>query len=447
VSTIYIIDDDQDLCFTLNFHLKNKGHVVSYATNAEQGIESLKEHEPDLILLDLHLPDQDGLEVLGKIKSIVNDTPIVMITADQDMKATIEAMRTGAFDYLRKPFDIDDILLLIEKARHFKTRLKQPPAKSIEASPSPNPLDIIGSSPRMVEVVKRIGLLSRSNVTVLIEGESGTGKEIVARVLHETSASGRPFVPINCSSIVPTLLESELFGHEKGAFTGASSRKTGKLEYADNGTLFLDEIGDMPLDLQAKILRVLQEKSFERVGGLESIPFEARVIAATNKNLASLVQKQEFREDLYYRLAISRITMPPLRERREDIPMLVRHLCSRIATELHRKIEGVEEEAIKRMQKYDWPGNVRELENVVTRAIALAKGPVITSYDLEFSFDDEDSIPSTFELIPLKEVEKKYIEKALITTGWNITQTARSLEIAPNTLRKKIAEYNLRRPQ
>ena len=447
MSTIFIIDDDEELCNTLKFHLRDNGHEVNYSTNASRALEALDGLNPDLILLDLNLPDRSGLEVLKSLQESHTNSPVVMITGEQDMNATIEAMRSGAFDYLRKPFELDDVLILIEKIQRFNPLLKKHSARVITEAVSEKPLEIIGSSKKIVEVIKQIGLLSRSHVTVLIEGESGTGKELVARALHEATSPGKPFVAINCSSVVSTLLESELFGHEKGAFTGAVSLKKGKLDFAENGSVFLDEIGDMPFELQAKILRVLQQKVFERVGGLESIAFNSRVITATNRNLASLVEKGEFREDLYYRLAVTRINLPSLREHTEDIPLLVRHLIGRIARSLHRNVEGIEQEAISRMQRYDWPGNVRELENVLSRAVALAKGAVISADDLEFSLGGVKSeVPAHDKILPLWELEKKHIEKTLIATGWNITQTAKTLQIAPNTLRNKISKFSLRKP-
>ncbi len=297
---------------------------------------------------------------------------------------------------------------------------------------------------KIVEVVKQIGLLSMSRVTVLVEGESGTGKELVARALHEAACSDKPFIAINCSAVVPTLLESELFGHEKGSFTGAESRKTGKLEYAKEGAIFFDEIGDMPLDLQAKVLRVVQEREFERVGGLESVPFRARVIAATNRNLEVLVKEGKFRQDLYYRLAVSRIVLPPLRERSGDIPLLVRHLIDRIGRKLHHRVEAVETEAMRRLQVYKWPGNIRELDNVLTRAIALARADVISADELEFS-RGADPTPAPTEVVPLKDAEKEHIKHALTANDWNITHTAKKLRISPTTLRKKITDFSLKK--
>ena len=280
---------------------------------------------------------------------------------------------------------------------------------------------------------------------MLIEGETGTGKELVARALHAAGSPGEPFAAINCSAVVATLLESELFGHEKGAFTGASERKPGKLEFAGQGTVFLDEIGDMSPGLQAKMLRVLEERTFERVGGLQGIPLRARVVAATNRDLEALVRDGRFRQDLFYRLAVSRIALPPLRERRGDIPLLVGHLLTRIAVKVHRRITGIEEKAIERLAADDWPGNVRELQNVLTRAVVRARGPIVTTEDLELRFADakETATPPT-EVVPLRQVEKEHIRRALAAMGWNITRTAKVLEISPTTLRKKIAEFGLR---
>ncbi len=448
MSSILIIDDDKALCRSLEIQLKTQGHEVRYANTASDGLAALTEWTPDLILLDLKLPDLSGIEVLHQLQETHPELLIAMITGHQDMKATIEAMRSGAFDYLRKPFEIDDVLLVLEKAERFKA-VRESRVSTVTMEPvSDTPYEIIGADKKIVEVIKQIGLLSRSSVTVLIEGETGTGKELVARNLHASTSPGNPFVAINCSGVVPTLLESELFGHEKGAFTGAGTRKVGKLEFADEGTAFFDEIGDMPLDLQAKILRVLQEREFERVGGLESIPFVARAIAATNHDLEALIKDGKFRQDLYYRISVSRITLPPLRDRRGDIPLLIQHLMNRICHKLHRQVLAIEEEAMRRLQSYDWPGNIRELENVLTRAVALARDTVLSVDDLEFSLGTgRDKAPSATEIVPLERAEKEHVEKALIATGWNITRTARILQISPTTLRKKIADYDLHKPR
>jgi len=447
MSRILIIDDDKALCRTLQIRLEESGHEVHSVHTATSGIEAYNSFLPEVVFLDLNLPDQYGLGTLKEFQKINLNLPVVIITGQQDMKATIEAMRLGAFDYLRKPFDMDEITLLMEKTKSRALQKTEKQRHIVIQDTYEYEHEIVGMDKKIINVVKQIGLLSRSKVNVLIEGESGTGKELVARALHESGTSSQPFIPINCSAVVPTLLESELFGHERGSFTGAVGRKMGKLEFAGEGTVFFDEVGDMPLDLQAKILRVIQEREFERVGGLDSIAFHARIISATNQNLMQLIRKGRFREDLYYRLAVSRILLPPLRERREDIPLLVNHLMGRIGRKIHRSVKAIEENVLKRLEMYEWPGNVRELENVLTRAIALSKGDILTSGDMEISFtprrEDAAGKPESFLL---EDVEKSHIGKVLEYTGGNISRSARLLGISPTTLRKKIHDYNLKRP-
>jgi two-component system response regulator AtoC len=448
MSKILIIDDDKALCRSLQIQLEASGHEVKTSTTAKEGLAALESFTPDAVFLDIKLPDQDGLECLVLLHDRMPDLPVVIISGHQDTKATIKAMRSGAFDYLRKPFDMEDVTLLLEKIHYLSKRS----IASLKVGIPDLEIDtqeIIGADKSIIDVVKKIGLLSQSRVNVLIEGESGTGKELVAKALHENTSASEPFVAINCSAVVPTLLESELFGHERGSFTGASTRKIGKLEYAGEGTVFLDEIGDMPYDLQAKLLRVLEQREFQRVGGLENIPFRARVISATNKNLEEWMEKKQFRDDLFYRLSVFRIRIPPLRERKEDIPLLVKYLINRISRRIHRDVREMEKEALDILQSYDWPGNVRELENVLTRAIALAKGPVLRMEDFQFSFfpprEKTEERQDEFVLKPLSEVEKEYIHKSLDAAGWNISKTAHLLNISPTTLRKKIHDYDLKR--
>ena len=443
MNKILIIDDDKSLCRSLQIQLTELGQEVQYANRGLEGLDLLAQFNPDLILLDLDLPDGSGLEFLPRLTG-ESSVPVAMITGQQDMKATIEAMRLGAFDYIRKPFELDDIRLLLEKVNQTNLSWKKdgPDLRAELASPEPH--EIVGSDPKVMDLIKQIGLLSRSRVTVLIRGESGTGKELVARALHNAATSREPFVPINCSAVVPTLLESELFGHERGAFTGADARKAGKMEIAGEGTLFLDEIGDLSQELQAKLLRVLQEKEFERVGGVESIPFRARVIAATNRDLGRLVEQKKFREDLLFRLAVSSLEVPPLRTRRMDIRPLVQHLLGRITIELHRDVEGIDEQALRKLEAYDWPGNVRELENVLTRTVAISQRAVLTADDFRVALNPHTAEAKPEEIVPLKTAEKRYIEKALTTNSWNITRTAKVLQISPTTLRKKINDYKIR---
>lgn len=446
MSRILVIDDDKALCRSLEIQLKLDGHTVQSASTGAAGLAAVKEDPPDLVLLDLGLPDRNGLDILAAIEGNTLGCPVVMITGQQDMKATIKAIRLGAFDYIRKPFDFEEILLVIEKAARCR-ETEQPGSGSVTVEAvAPGPQEIVGADRKIVEIIKQIGFLSGSDVTVLIEGESGTGKELVAGALHEARAAGQPFVAVNCSAIVSNLLESELFGHEKGAFTGADSSKIGKLELAGDGTIFFDEIGDMPIDLQAKLLRALQEREFERVGGTRTFPLKARIIAATNRDLESLIEQGAFREDLFYRIAVSRLKIPPLRKRRGDIRLLVNHLLSRTGRSLHRHLEAVDEKAMCRLESYGWPGNVRELENVLTRAATLSRESVLSTEAVEQALGRErgSEIPLQKEILSLREAEKIHIEKALASCGWNITRTARSLEISPTTLRKKIQDYGLR---
>jgi len=445
MSQILIIDDDKALCRSIQIQLESKSHKVFCAHTGAQGLSLFKELSPQLVFLDLRLPDKDGLEILKQFQSMDPEVPVVIITGHQDTKSTISAMSLGAFDYLRKPFDMDDMTLLLEKTKRFSEK-KTPRSLEIPIlSLYEESHEIIGADKSMLEVIKQIGLLSRSLVNVLIEGESGTGKELVARALHENTTPEKPFVAINCSAVVPTLLESELFGHERGAFTGANAKKIGKMEHAGEGTMFFDEIGDMPYDLQAKLLRVLEEREFERVGGLEPIPFKARVISATNRNIDEIVETKEFRDDLFYRLSVFRIKIPPLRKRKEDIPLLAEFLIDRIAGRIHRKVKAIEKDALEFLKSYDWPGNVRELDNVLTRAVALSKQDVLKLEDLEFSLTP---VPrkkeDPFKVRTLQEVEKEHVKKILDHTGWNISKTARILEISPTTLRKKIKDYGLK---
>ena len=446
MSRILIIDDDKALCRSLEIQLKMHDHLARSAQNAEEGLKAFAHKRPDLVLVDLGLPDRSGLEVLREIHDDAPGCPVVMITGQQDMKATIEAIRLGALDYIRKPFDFDDILLVIEKVNTLGPSAEsgRRPSVAMEAVTASS-REIVGADKKIVEIIKQIGLLSKSPVTVLIDGESGTGKELVAQALHEARDPDKPFVALNCSAIVSNLLESELFGHEKGAFTGAEARKRGKLELAGKGTIFFDEIGDMPLDLQAKLLRALQEREFERVGGSTSLPLEARIIAATNQDLAALVDKGGFRNDLYYRIAVSRLHLPPLRERRGDVRLLTRHLLGRIGRRVHRTIDAVDENALRCLEGYDWPGNVRELENVLTRAATLTPTGTLSLEIVERalgrSLAPDGGAP--YDVIPLRQAEKHHIEKALIAFGWNISQTARALEISPTTLRKKIQDYEM----
>lgn len=443
---VHVIDDDAALCRSLQIQLEGEGHSVDLAHTGAKGLAQIESAHPDIIFLDLNLPDTSGLDILRNLQDAKSDSVVIMITGVQDAKSTIEAIRTGAFDYIRKPLDLDAVLVAVEKAaRHISSRQPKP---STEIAPvEGSPREIVGADEKVIEILKQIALLSENRVPVMIVGESGTGKELVARTLHETSCPAQPFVAVNCSAVVPTLLESELFGHEKGAYTGADMARAGKLELAGEGILFLDEIGDMSQDLQAKLLRVLQEREFERVGGSKLMPFKGRVVAATNRDLPKMVAESEFREDLYYRLAVSTIEVPALRERRSDIPSLVEHILPRLNRELHKELREIEQGALQRLQSYDWPGNVRELVNVLTRAALLTRGPAITEEILLNSMGQSHlQTKSSGEPKTLREVEKEHIEKSLLSTGWNIKRTAEQLGVSRVTLRKKINDYRLKKP-
>ena len=445
MSEILIIDDDTSLCRSLQIQLKRQGHSVQLAHSGAEGAERAGSADFDLILLDLGLPDEAGLDVLRTLVAERPDRPVAVVTARQDMTATVTAMRDGAFDYVRKPFELVDILLVLRKAERFRVKADRG-STAIPSGSTASPHEIVGSSKSIVEIVKQIGLLARTQVTVLIEGESGTGKELVARALHDAGAQGKPFVAVNCSAVVPALFESELFGHDRGAFTGADVRHIGRLEQAGDGTLFLDEIGDMPPGLQVKLLRVLQERSFERVGGSESIAFRARVVAASNRDLSAMVGEGTFRADLYFRLAVSPVRVPSLRQRRADIPAIAKHILARQSRELHSNVTSLDAAALRLLTEYDWPGNVRELENALTRAIALARGATLDTDDFLFLIPSLPSVPppDPEQPGPLWEAEKRAIVRALTSSAWNVTQAAGLLEISRTTLRKKIRDYGIR---
>ncbi|MFY9345027.1 MAG: sigma-54 dependent transcriptional regulator [Planctomycetota bacterium] len=447
MSRILVVDDDRAICRSLQIQLEERGHEVSTCTTGGEGLLRVAASRFDMVFLDLRLPDRSGLKVLRDLLALEDAPEVVMITGVQDMMAMIEAIQVGALDYVRKPLAIEEVLLAVEKA---KKRRQPGPARSphtslvtIESEPD-RPLEIVGKDRQILELLKQVGLLSRSRVTVLIQGESGTGKELVARAIHNASTPTMPFVAINSAAVVATLLESELFGHEKGSFTGADRRKIGKLEQAGGGTVFLDEIGDMPQEVQAKLLRAIQERTFERVGGTEPVQFEARILAASHRDLDGMVAKNTFRADLLYRLSVARLQVPPLRERRGDIRPLTLHLLDRIRRRLGSNVESISEQVLAALAEHGWPGNVRELENVLTRAVALSRGPVIEDIELAAGSAEPAVAGPSDGVKKLWEVERDHIRASLVGAGWNITRTAELLEISPTTLRKKIVDYGLR---
>jgi two-component system response regulator AtoC len=464
METLLIVDDDVSLLESLKMHFEDiheegaPSFHVSTATSAAVALKVAQESTPSLIILDMMLPDRSGLELIEPLKRQCGDAPIVIVTAHHDMETTIRAMKLGAFDYIHKPFS-DPAALDLVVSRALKVRQLSRRAASVTVEGTAVRLgDIVGNSQRMQELVKEIGKVAASRATVLISGESGTGKELIARVIHNyTHDDPKPFVGINCSAIVDTLLESELFGHEKGAFTGATQVKPGKFELAEDGTVFLDEIGDMSLMLQAKLLRVLQEREFERVGGVKRIKLRARVIAATHRDLTREVEAGRFREDLHQRLKVITLDIPPLRERRDDIPSLVHHLLTRINEKVHKRVTRVPPEVLEHLVHLPWRGNVRELENVLTRAVVLAPGEVLLSEHLP-KVEGESGLPSEAangaanfwgasvspsQIPTLAEAERVLIFRALEATKGHKGKACQILGISRPTLERKLQKYRM----
>jgi len=446
---ILLIDDEHSLVRTLELYFQSKGYLVLAAFDAREGLDLWRKHDPDLVLLDVQLPGMDGTQALSAAKDENLSGDVIMITAFQDMEATLAAIQRGAADYLYKPLDLDALDVLLEKILIRRKEREKIERLSHVISESFKPNQIIGKSNATLKVLKDIARVALTPVTVLIEGDTGTGKELVARTIHQQWAPLEPFVAINCAAVVSNLLESELFGHERGAFTGAVHRKPGKLEIAGSGTVFLDEVGELPLDMQAKFLRVLQEKQFQSVGGLKDIPFKARLLVATNRNLESMVQAGSFREDLYFRLKVFVIHIPPLRERTEDIVPLAENFVSRMNRELDRNVTRIPMEYIKTLKAYDWPGNVRELENVLRSAMILSRSEVLELDECWFQRSEAIHAPASAceksdELKSLNRVEKEHILKILKHTGGNYGETCKILGITRPTLRKKINDYGLK---
>jgi two-component system response regulator AtoC len=440
--SILIVEDDPLVRKTLASQLARKGFDIAVAETGERGVAAFIESPPDLVLLDVRLPDIDGLEVLRRIRERNRRAVILVMTAYDDMKTTVEAIKLGAFEYLVKPLNTTELDLAIEKA--FQVRaLEEKVSYLVEERQKEYTIDnIIGRSGGMRSVFKIIGSVANTRTNVLIQGDSGTGKELVAKAIHYHSPfRDEPFIVINCSAIQDTLLESELFGHVKGAFTDAVSETKGKFEIAGKGTLFLDEIGDVSPNLQSKLLRVIESRDFMKVGGERVLKTEARIIAATNQNLKTLIEKGRFREDLYYRLKVVEIMLPSLRERREDIPDLVGYLLEKINRELRRNVRKVPPEVMKTLADLPWRGNVRELENALTRAVILAKGDVVLKENLPVEPDERRTFSN--ELVPLEEVEKKYIQHVLIAVHGSKTRASQILQISRPTLDKKIKDYGL----
>ena len=384
---VWVIDDDRSIRWVLEKALRQAGMEVTPFTSAEGVMEALATNPPDVLITDIRMPGMNGLELLDQIHAAYPELPVIIITAHSDLDSAVSAYRGGAFEYLPKPFDVDEAIDLVRRAVAQNSRVQASPADSLKTP------EIIGEAPSMQEVFRAIGRLSRSNITVLITGESGTGKELVAQALHRHSPrADQPFIALNTAAIPRDLLESELFGHERGAFTGAHHLRRGRFEQADGGTLFLDEIGDMPLELQTRLLRVLADGEFYRVGGHTPIRVDVRIIAATHQALEKRVQEGSFRDDLFHRLNVIRVNLPPLRQRREDIPLLLRHFLAKAARELNVEAKTVSKEAETYLTRLDWPGNVRQLENTCRWLTVMAPGQVIHREDLPIELQQAEAM-------------------------------------------------------
>jgi len=453
MSKILVIDDDRSICETLELYLIEEGYEVVTAATGTDGLNKFVEISPDVVILDIRLPDVDGFTILEDLREEDENVKVIMITAHHDMDSTINAMKSGAFDYIHKPVNVDELDMVIRKAVKSLEMEKKIDGLLMEPSRHFKVGDIIGGGKEMREIFKMIGTVSQSRTTVLIQGESGTGKELIAKVIHHNTSPDQPYIAVNCSAIVETLLESELFGHEKGSFTGAISRKLGKFELARYGSVFLDEISEMSLNLQAKLLRILQEMEFERVGGKDRIRVNARIIAATNKDLKTLVKEGKFRDDLFYRMNIVVITIPPLRERTDDIPVLVDYLLAKINIDLHKRIVGISDEMMGIFLNYRWPGNVRELENLLVRATVVAKGQILVRGDFP-ELVEETSSEAVQEEAPagksgdghsptLDDIEEQYIRKVIRESGKNKGEICEILGISRPTFERKLEKYGI----
>ena len=450
MATILIVDDARSTLRALEVILRREGYTVLTATSGEDGLTYIEQHEVDLLLCDVKMPKMDGLTVLRQVKTQDVGIAVVMMSGHGDISTAVSAMKEGAFDYLVKPFGEDEVLRVVQKALAMRALVVENLLLKRQVRDQFARAHVIGSSPAWNHVYQMVQQVAPSQATILLTGESGTGKELIAGLLHRLSPRAeRPFIVLNAAAMPATLLEAELFGYEKGAFTGALQRKPGHFELADGGTLFLDEIGDMPFEVQAKLLRVLQDGTFKRLGGINTLRVNVRVVAATNKELAKEVAAERFRQDLYYRLNVITIHLPPLRERLQDVPLLAAHFLQKYARENRKEIAAIQQEAIEHLMVYGWPGNVRELENVIERAVVLAKGSTITLEDLYLEEQQEKAPLNTNEyfVLPAKstlaQIEREAIIQALRHTEGNREATARLLNIGPATLYRKFKEYQI----
>ncbi|PLX79895.1 MAG: Fis family transcriptional regulator [Desulfuromonas sp.] len=448
MKTILVVDDEQSIRDSLEGILSDEGFTPIFAENGEQALASLKEELPELVLLDIWMPGMDGLEVLETINKLHPDLTVIMMSGHGTIETAVKATKMGAFDFIEKPLSLEKILLSIQHGLKVRELVEE--NQTLKAKLAKDN-EIIGSSENIQRLKEQIGMAAPTSGWVLITGENGTGKELVARSIHSLSTrKGKPFVEVNCAAIPEELIESELFGHEKGAFTGATAMRKGKFDQAHEGTLFLDEIGDMSLKTQAKILRILQEHKFERVGGNRTIEVDVRVIAATNKNLENEIQQGSFREDLYYRLNVLPFHVPPLRERRDDIPLLVEHFLDYFCRKESRKPKHLTPNAQEYLQKYSWPGNVRELKNIVERMVIMIPEDLIEVQHLPQTIKGKDNGRQTLSLGSIgnfkearEDFEKAYIREKLKKNDWNVSKTAEEIGLERSNLHRKIKAYGI----
>jgi DNA-binding NtrC family response regulator len=453
---ILLVEDKESLRQMLSTAIRKAGYTVDEAADGSTAVEKIRKQPYQLIITDLRLPTLSGLEILNVQREIDSTIPVLLMTAYGTIEEAVAAMKQGAFDFVPKPVDISHLMLLIGRALEQRRLMLENILLKEEFQRSYGIPKIIGDSQAIQSVSQSIQRVAPTDATVLLTGESGTGKEVFSRAIHQLSSRReKPFVTVNCAAIPHNLIENELFGHEKGSYTGAFARKIGKFELADQGTIFLDEIGELHMSVQAKVLRVIEEQSFERIGGLESIRVNARVIAATNRDLQELVSRKEFREDLFFRLSVIPIHIPPLRERISDVRLLASFFVDKFSKELHRQDLELTAEAARALEEYSWPGNVRELQNTIERAVILSDGKSIRREDLNFAFQQKRRPEEFVQFLDLsgnlgdvsarasRAAEKAKIAKVLELNGWNKTQAAEALEVSYKTLLNKVKEYEL----
>ncbi|HTP67000.1 MAG TPA: sigma-54 dependent transcriptional regulator [Geobacteraceae bacterium] len=447
---ILVVDDEQLIRWSIEQNLKKQGYEVLTAANGEDALKLAREEQPELMLLDIQMPGISGMEVLEKVKEFDDDIVVIMVTAHGGLETAVSAMRLGAYDYINKPFNFDEMAIVIRKALETSS-LRREVAGLRSEHKKIGPPNIVGASKHMKNVLAMMDKVAKSEAaTVLVQGESGTGKELVAKWLHyKSNRAEKPFIAINCAAVPATLLESELFGHEKGAFTDAKVTKKGLFELADGGTIFLDEIGDMEIGMQAKLLRFLEDRTFRRIGGAKIITVDIRIISATNKDLLKAIEEKSFRNDLYYRLQVIPIFLPPLRERKEDILPLANHFIENYNREFNKHVKGISGMAEKMLVDYHWPGNIRELKNVIERAIILGNEEtlLLEHLPLEIIAKGASSTPpiTSIKLPPegfdIEEVEKELIRQALETTEWNQSKAAKKLNLGIDAFRYRMKKF------